>query len=52
MPHGVWSLKLKSLENIPAGYRHFLYDSLILFSTKLLEIYFSSHSACKTSDKN
>jgi len=43
-PNGVCTLKLKSLENIPAGDRHFLYNGLILCSTKLLKIYNSLHS--------
>ena len=37
---------------IPAGYRQFHYDYLILWSTKPFKIYNSLHSACQTSDKN
>jgi hypothetical protein len=43
-PHGVWILKLKSLENIPAGDRQFLYNGLILCSTKLLKSHDNLHS--------
>jgi len=43
---------MKSLENIVACYRQFLYDCLILCATKLLKIYNSLHSACQKSDKN
>ena len=51
-PHGVWTLKLKSLENIVSCYRQFLYYCLNLCFTKLLKFYNSLHTACQTSDKN
>jgi len=51
-PHGVGTLKLKSLENIVNCYRQLLHDCLILCSTKLLEIYNSLHRARQTSDKD
>ena len=49
-PNG-YGLKLKSLENILAGDRQFLYDGLILCSTKLLIIYDKPHSRCVTDER-